>query len=117
MVYFYVCHCIGIRMIYDDYNLDCLFYGKRTSTEILKMRPQGTFILSFTNKINCLSLRYRKSDKNHDISTLILVRHGRDSYSVNKSKKRASLYQIIRPRTYLKYLYTPQMLIDKKALF
>ena len=114
----FMCSVVSeLRMIYDDYNLDCLFYGKRTSSEILKMRPQGTFILSLTNKTNCLSLRYRKSSKNHDISTIILFRHSRDLYSVNKSKKKASLYQIIRPRTYLKYLYTPQMLIDKKALF
>ena len=118
----FMCSIVSeLRMIYDDYNLDCLFYGKRTSMEILKMRPSGTFILSLTNKSNCLMLRYKKNNNkhhNHDnISTLILFRHSRDLYSVNKSKKKASLYQIIRPRSYLKYLYTPQMLIDKKALF
>ena len=104
--------------IYNDYNLDCLFYGKRTSTEILSRRPSGTFILSLTHKLDCLALKYKKSsNKNNDICTILLLRRGRDSYAVNKSKATQSLFQIIRPRTYLKYLYTPQMLIDKKALF
>lgn len=116
--FLFMCAIVSdLRMIYDDYNLDCLFYGKRTSAEILRMRPQGTFILSLTNKTNYLALKYKKTNKNHEISTIYLVHHGKDLYSVNKSKKQMSLYQIIRPRTYLKYLYTPQMLIDKKALF
>merc|ERR1712113_897478 len=106
-----------LRSIYNDYNLDCLFYGKRTSSEILRMRPQGTFILSLTHKLHSLALKYKKSSKTNEICTMLLLRRGRDSYSIHKSKSTQSLFQIIRPRSYLKYLYTPQMLIDKKALF
>merc|ERR1712087_64973 len=106
-----------LSSIYNDYNLDCLFYGKRTSSEVLSRRPTGTFILSLTHKLDSLALRYKRSGKSTEICTVVLTRKGQDAYFVNKSKATLSLFQVIRPRTYLKYLYTPQMLIDKKALF
>eukprot|EP01083_Nonionella_stella_P183770 664957_1 len=118
--FMFMCAIVSdLRQIYDDYNLECLFYGKRTSSEILRMRPQGTFVLSLTNKMNCLAIKYKKTNKSKEISSILLMRHSKDSYSVIKAKDqtKASLFQIIRPRTYLKFLYTPQMLIDKKALF
>ena len=116
--FFGMCWIIkDIRPMYDrdeDY-LICLFYTRNTAQECLISQPEGTFILRLASRQDGLVITYKNPQSK--IQHVLLTRVGDERYKVGKSDKLTFLFNLIRPWTKLKYLYTPNKLIRKTFVF
>ena len=113
-----MCYIIkDLKSIYDriDDPLIALFYSKTTIEQILPHKPDGTFILRLSTKQNGLNITYKNPSRK--VANIPLTRVDNQKYRAGKCDKEADLFQLIRPWTKLKCLYTPNKLIRKNVLF
>ena len=113
-----MCYIIlDLKIVYDriDDPLIGLFYSRITAVESLQHKPVGTFILRLASHTNGLVITYKK--RIEKIQNVLLMRIGNEKYRVGRSNKETLLFQLIGPWDKLKYLYTPNKLIRKAALF
>jgi len=118
----FVCMCNivkekDLKKLYDTSELnklDALFKGRNSVCDILEGTPNGTFILRLGRKVDCLALTYKRTQK---IKHILLKRIEPGIFEVGQTKKRTSLYKLIRPWITLKYLYANDKLYRKENIF
>lgn len=83
--------------------------------EALQEQPVGTFTLRLSSGVNGLGITYKT--RQEKLQHILLIRTGKERYRIGKSDREVLIFRFIRAWDKLKYLYTPNRLIQKKVVF